>query len=285
MSPTPKLPAEILLLIDSGYSHTTVTPLFRGRPLHSAIRRLDIGGKFLTNYLKELISIRHYNMMDETHLVNEIKEACCYVSSDFKNDLEKTWKGGLADRRNRDLVADGIVKDYVLPDYNKHTKGFMRDHDPSVAGKMKKLAKGGAVPDVQEDILTMGNERFVVPELLFSPGDIGLKAPGLADMVMQSLSGLPVGLWPGLLANIVVVGGNARIVGFLERLEKEVRMLAPAECVVRVARPVDPITSTWHGGANLARDEEALKKLSVTRQEYEEHGAGWVARKFAGKAS
>lgn len=49
---------------------------------------IDIGGKLLTNQLKELASFRQWNMMDETHIVNDIKEKCCYVSTDFKQDME-----------------------------------------------------------------------------------------------------------------------------------------------------------------------------------------------------
>jgi len=43
-----------------------------------------------------------------------------------------------------------------------------------------------------------------------------------------------------------------------------------------------PIKSTWLGGAALAADQTTLQKLQVTRQEYQEHGAGWVARVFSG---
>lgn len=215
-SPTAALPVECLLLIDSGFSHTTVTPLFQGRPIQQAIRRLDIGGKFMTNYLKELVSLRHYNMMDETHLMNEVKEAVCYVSNDFEQDLQKTWKGGLGDRRKNE---DSSVKvDYVLPDYNKHTKGFMRPHDSSLATKLKKLGAAGGAGEGVEDFMTLGNERFCVPELLFNPGDVGMKQAGLPETVMQSMSGLPPGLWPAMLANILVVGGNISIHGFIERL-------------------------------------------------------------------
>jgi actin-related protein 6 len=271
-------PAEILLVVDSGYSHTTVTPLLKGRPLNSAVRRLDIGGKLMTNYLKELVSLRQYNMIDETHIMNSVKEACCYIPLDFKSSLERTWKGGLGDRRKQD---DSIVVDYVLPDYSMKTEGFIRPHDPQL-GKLKKLTTGKPA-ETAEDVLTLRNERFVVPELLFSPSDIGSKQPGLADIIMQSLSVLPIGLWPGLLANIVVVGGNANIEGFIPRLQEEVRCLAPTECVVRVGKPENPITSTWEGGVNLAKNEELLHEMSVTKQEYDEHGAAWVARKFGGR--
>ncbi len=212
------LPAECLLVIDSGFSHTTVTPLYLGRPIQQAIRRLDVGGKFLTNYLKELVSIRHYNMTDETHLMNEIKEAVCYVSKDFAHDLEISRK--VAGAQSKKTAADGrdIVVDYVLPDYNLHKQGFMRPHDPSLTTKMKKIGAMANTGGVVEDIMTLGNERFSVPELLFNPGDVGMKQAGLPETVMQSLSGLPSGLWPVMLANILVVGGNANIDGFIERL-------------------------------------------------------------------
>jgi actin-related protein 6 len=270
------------MLIDSGYSHTTITPLLLGRPIQSAIRRLDVGGKLLTNYLTRLLSLRQYDMRNDTYLVNEIKEGTCYISQDFKADMEKTWKGPKGDRRPVYETGDGIAKDYVLPDYHGRTKGYVRDHDPNAATKLKELVKGKAL-GASEDVLTVRNERFTVPELLFSPTDIGLRQSGIAQQVMDSLSALPMGLWPGFLANIVVVGGNSNIEGFVFRLQMEIRSLAPAECIVRVARPADPIVNTWQGGANLAKEEATLADLSVTKQEYEEYGAGWVAKKFGSR--
>lgn len=210
------LPVECLLLIDSGYSHTTVTPLYQGKPIQQAVRRLEIGGKFLTNYLKELVSIRHYNMSDEIHLINQIKEAVSFVSDDFRRDLERTWKGSL--RRKTLDAEDDIRVDYVLPDYNARKDGFMRPHDPSVAAKLRKLGALAGSAGVVEDFMTLGNERFTVPELLFNPGDIGMKQAGLPETVLQSLSGLPPGLWPAMLANILVVGGNSKMEGFMTRL-------------------------------------------------------------------
>lgn len=269
------MPAEIILLIDSGYSHTTVTPVFHGRPIHSAIRRLDIGGKLMTNYLTRLLSLRHYDMRNDTCIVNEMKENACYVSLDFKGDLEKTWKGTRGERRDAYLSGAGIAKDYVLPDFHTRAQGIVRDYDPTATAKARKLA--AAVSN--EDILTLRNERFVIPELLFHPSDVGMRQPGLADLVMQSLSTLPIGLWPGLLANIVVVGGNALFDGFIQRLQKEIVTLVPDDCIVRVARPADPITSTWHGAASFAKHEH-INQLAVTKQEYEEYGAQWVAKKF-----
>lgn len=271
-----KLPAELILLIDSGYSFTTVTPIFQGRPLQSAIRRLDVGGKFLTNYLTRLLSLRHYDMRNDTYIVNEIKEKACYVSLDFKGDLEKTWKGTRGERREPYATGAGIAKDYVLPDFHARSAGIVRDFDSTTTAKQRKLAAAAS----NEDVLTLRNERFVIPELFFNPSDAGMQEPGLADLVKQCLDALPVGLWPGLLANVVVVGGNAQYDGFIQRLQKEIVQRVPDESIVRVARPADPICNTWLGAANFARHAH-VETLAVTKQEYEENGAAWVARKFA----
>ena len=159
-------------------------------------------------------------MLDETHLMNEVKEAICFVSDDFKRDLERTWKGASTTRKK--ALNDGsreIVVDYVLPDYNAHKQGFVRPHDPSLGAKIRKMGSlAGAGGDTIEDYMTLGNERFTVPELLFNPGDVGMQEEGLPGTVLQSLSAVPTGLWPAMLANILVIGGNSKIEGFMTRL-------------------------------------------------------------------
>ncbi|KAJ5681572.1 Actin-like protein arp6 [Penicillium maclennaniae] len=272
------LPADCLLVVDSGYSHTTVTPVYKGQALQRGVRRLDIGGKHLTNYLKEIVSMRQYNMVDETYIMNEVKEAVCFISNDFKGDMERTWKG------NRKLqTEEGVVVDFVLPNPNAGKKGFMRPHDPLLHAKKKKGAASGLSAEVlSEDVLVLGNERFAVPELLFTPGDIGMKQAGIPDMIMESLSVLPAGLHVAFLANVLVVGGNAAIPGFMERLETELHQVASSDCVVRVRRATDPVRSTWLGGVRLANNREELGRVAITRQDYQEHGSGWAGRRFAG---
>ncbi|ERT00539.1 hypothetical protein HMPREF1624_03912 [Sporothrix schenckii ATCC 58251] len=291
--------AEIRLVIDAGYSFTTVTPVLHGRPVHRAVRRLDVGGKLLTNYLTKLLSVRHYDMRHDTYIVNEMKEKACYVALDFATDLEKTWKGsrvqlgevgvGDAKRRRLDVFrggSDGIAKEYVLPDYHARAEGIVRDYDAAAVAARQKQAKdfGAAASAATEDVLVLRNERFAVPELLFNPTDIGLQQPGLPDLVAQSVHALPVGLWPALLANIVVVGGCTDLPGFVQRLQQEIQTRMPDDLVVRVTRPADPTLCTWRGAARFATLPEnaaTVNRVCVTKQEYDEHGAGWVARKFA----
>lgn len=233
-----KFPVECLLVVDSGHSHTTIMPILSGRPIQCAIKRLDVGGKFLTNRLKELISLRHFGLMDDPYLADQIKEDVCFVSPDFKRDLENTWKGS---RRHPGILQDldsNIVVDYVLPDYQTTSRGCVRRHDPKATATAAKY--GAAVPTgnaPKEDFFPLGNERFVVPELLFNPTDLRIAEAGIAEAMVQSLSTIPQGLWPGFLANVVVVGGNVLIPGFVERLDSELRQLVPVDILLRIKKP------------------------------------------------
>jgi hypothetical protein len=58
-------------------------------PLNQAERsRIDVGGKLLTNHLKHLISFRQWNMIDQTAIVDAVRETCGYVSMDYKQELD-----------------------------------------------------------------------------------------------------------------------------------------------------------------------------------------------------
>ena len=77
------------LVVDSGFSFTTIVPFFNGFPLRHASTRIDVGGKLLTNLLAENLSYKEINLKSETHLVNHIKESTCYVSSNFSADMSQ----------------------------------------------------------------------------------------------------------------------------------------------------------------------------------------------------
>ena len=267
---------ECALVVDAGYSHSTVTPLFQGKVLQGACRRLEIGGKTLNNQLKDLVSTRQFELRKEDWMVNQIKEDVCYVSRDFEGDLERVWKGGSKDPRQ---IDHSIVVDYVLPDYEDIKRGFARPHDPGFNARKRQLGIGGP----REDIVVLANERFTVPELLFTPSDIGMQSEGMVGTILQSLDVLPKGLWQAFLTNIVVVGGTSKLPGFVERLEADLRTKLPEDFALRVGQPEDPIKHAWSGGARLAQNEEVMKQLVVSRAEYLEHGDVWVRRKFAGK--
>ncbi|OLL26436.1 Actin-like protein arp6 [Neolecta irregularis DAH-3] len=248
--------SPLALIVDCGFSFTHIIPIVEGVVSWPNVKRINMGGKFLTNYLKELISFRHYNMMDETYLINQIKEACCYVSTQFEKDLEASHKSKL----------NSIVQNYILPDYGQNKLGY--------------IAVEPFDKDSDDQVLTLANERFVVPELIFSPSDIGLKQAGIAETIMHSIASFTEDIQAMLLHNIVLAGGTCKFAGFQDRISRELQSLAPTSSLVRVIMPQDPQTCIWTGGADLACDPSSLNEVTVTLEEYAEYGSSICERKF-----
>ncbi|KLO06271.1 actin-like protein ARP6 [Schizopora paradoxa] len=255
------LPApECMLIVDSGFSFTHIVPLMNGKVLWKSVRRLDVGGKLMTNHLKELVSFRQWNMMDETHIVNDVKEKCCYVTAHFGADLETCRK---------DPKRNEIVQEYVLPNFADNRPG-------RVKAPIEVLAEG-------DQVLVMNNERFAVPELLFRPTDIGLSQSGISRTIAEAISTLPQDVQGLFWANIGLVGGNVKFPGFRQRLADELRSLAPIQYEVHIHESSDPIVESWLAGAAFARREPSVfSQHVVTRAEYQEGGSNACRRKFPG---
>jgi len=235
------------LVVDSGFSFTHFVPYVQGKRVRSAVRRLDVGGKLLTNHLKEVISYRQLHVLDETYVMNGCKEDCCYVAKDFDAEMVKA---------KNNLVA----RDYVLPDFTAIRRGFMKTAEES-SGK----------PGEGEQLVRMNNERFMVPEILFRPSDIGIQQMGLAEAIVESVSACDPAAQPWLYRNILLTGGNMAFPGMGERLQQEVRTLAPSNMKVEVRVTSSPSLYPWQGGASLAKDPD-LPQLCVTKEEYMEKG-------------
>lgn len=74
--------------MESSHSATYIVPFFDGEPINYAIKRVDVGGKLITNYLKDLIAIRYLNIKSELRLANQIKEEISYLSLNFKDEIK-----------------------------------------------------------------------------------------------------------------------------------------------------------------------------------------------------
>ncbi|TKY58813.1 Actin-related protein 6 [Spatholobus suberectus] len=124
--------AQCSLVVDSGFSFTHASPVFHNFTLSYAAKRIDLGGKALTNYLKELVSFRSVNVMEETFIIDDVKEKLCFVSLDVNRDLNIARKSG----------KENLFRcTYVLPDGVTYTKGFVKY--PDQARRYLALREGG----------------------------------------------------------------------------------------------------------------------------------------------
>jgi len=249
------------LVVDSGFSFTHVVPICEGEVIHSAVKRINVGGKLLTNHLKEVISYRQVMVMDETYVINQVKEDVCYVASDFRADMNATLQRG---------KSNHVVRDYVLPDYIEVKRGYVRAPEETT-GKSQ----------AGEQIIRMNNERIAVPEILFHPSDVGVQEMGLAEAIHLAVSLCAEDSQPHLYKNVVLTGGCSHFPGIRQRVEEELRRLVPDEFDVRVSLPTNPTTTAWSGGKRLVEEEtEDFNKCRVTKKEWQEYGNAICTRRF-----
>jgi actin-related protein 2 len=76
------------LVFDAGDGVSHCIPVFEGMPLGDQIKRLNVAGRHVTEYLIKLLLFRGYafNSSADFETVREIKEQLCYVSYDIKKD-------------------------------------------------------------------------------------------------------------------------------------------------------------------------------------------------------
>ncbi|KAG2382236.1 hypothetical protein C9374_005438 [Naegleria lovaniensis] len=241
------------LVVDSGFSFTHIYPIINSLPVKTGIQRIDIGGKLLTNYLKEVVSTRYYDMMEETYLMNLVKERLCYVSKNFLEDLHAA-----------SFSDSPLFQSYVLPDYRHSKTGYLLD-----TSNMTSI-------DPELQILTLNNERIAIPELLFNPSDIGLNQAGIAETCARTiLTNIKSPVEQSILFDaILITGGNTKFKHFKERLVQEIRPFCPEDFKsVTVLESKNPITLCWRGASAFSfYQKRQLDQCTVKKEEYEEAG-------------
>ena len=125
--------------------------------------------------------------------------------------------------------------------------------------------------DESDTILSLHNERIVIPELLFHPSDVGLAQAGVVEAIQQSLSACPEPVRAALLSSVLLIGAGAQFANLAERVHDELRASVDADIDVRVQLAAQPAVAAWRGGVAFARQPYATR-LAVDAKTYREEG-------------
>ena len=138
------------------------------------------------------------------------------------------------------------------------------------------LEKSYELPD--GNIITVGNERFRCPEVLFQPNFIGMEAAGVHETTFNSIGKTDIDIRKDLYGNVVLSGGTTMFEGIAERMTKELTNMAPASMKIKVVAPPERKYSVWIGGSILA-SLSTFQQMWISKEEYEDSGPGIVHRK------
>lgn len=224
----------VVLDVGDGVSHAV--PVYEGFAVNSAVRRVDVAGRDVTEYLQTLLRKAGwvFHTSAEKEMVRQMKEKVTYVSPDPRRE-EKDWAraiypGAEEERRSKTV-------EYTLPDGNK---------------------------------IKVGAERFRAPEILFDPELVGLEYSGVHQMVVDAIQRTDMDLRKSLYANIVLSGGGTLTQGFPQRLLAELQRLAVRDMKIKISAPPERKYSTWIGGSILA-GLSTFRKMWISIDDWHEN--------------
>ena len=168
-----------------------VVPIIDGYKVDSGCSHSPFGGHYITENLSKLATARDIRYFSETemYVVRYIKENICFLSQDYPDDSIH------CEESPSDYVRAVDVDRFQLPDHKK--------------------------------VIHLDSALFKAPEGLFTPGVWGKDVVGIQDMVQKAIEHCPLDMRREMSRRIYLAGGTTLLIGFQERLQKEVGLIFP----------------------------------------------------------
>lgn len=250
------------LVVQSGATSTSVSPIYEGYTIRHAVYRKDVGGDHFTTYMMKLLMERGYSFTTTTEkeIVRDIKEKLCYVAPDFQTELKNN--------PDKDSTSTTVEKSYELPDGVVITIGNERfrcaealfdsnfTYDLGMHVHMNKKPdtdwagwkNNPSQVELLKNVWLSDKEKKTLfsklPKDLITPVNRYAQPPpangetmALHEMVDAAIRKCDWDLWKDLWGNITLSGGSTAFPGIADRLKQEVFNMAPDWAIVKLVQP------------------------------------------------
>jgi actin-related protein 6 len=263
---------------------------------------------YLVNDVKEQLCYVSMNPRKETKMANLVKEGKRWFDREYVlPDFVQTFSGSV--RLPAALLREQMLKDKevqkssihndegrvksgatqvlngkvntVQNDCDEHIQDKSDENDSDSENESEEHARQRILKQREEErkrreleeqerqVLSVSTERFSVPEIMFHPKDVGLDQVSLSEGIHQAIQACDNIHRGAMYNNIVLTGGNIKMLYLRDRVEKEVRSLAPDQYDVRVFLPDDPVTYAWRGAQDYICSSGFMCNGSVDRFDWE----------------
>lgn len=259
------------LVLEMGADLTTVTPVNEGYVLQRGIKRTKIAGNLLDEVTERLLPELQQHQLLPTYAQQPAQQS---------QHLTESYLRFMRHETLRDL-KESICK--------------VTEQPFDLTSTIKLPSQPYTLPDGKT--IEVGNERFLIGELLFRPDCLPSALPasskhsptldphftfnGLHKMITASIDSTDADLRRTLYENIVLAGGSTLIPGLPARLQRELtNNIGPLYRVKFLTGNTiaDRRYADWLGGSILA-SLGSFHQMWISKQEFEEHGARIIHKK------
>ena len=256
------------LVIDSGASQTSATPVYDGYCYGQAVVKSSLAGDALANQCKLAVEqmglplVASYQVASKTAVEPDTPSK--WTKKTNLPPVTNSFHQFQLNQTLRDMAASVLqVSDSPFNQEAAEKLPAALYEFPDGAGR-EFVAERMKIPEGLFDISFLQGLGAGESGALLSVPQVALTSIGMSDVDMR----------PALYGGVVVTGGNSLVQGFTERLTHELQAKCPSSARLKLLAPPMPSErrfGAWIGGSILA-SLGSFHNMWISKQEWEENG-------------